>query len=373
MKAAALRHLLLDRARHAIASGGDNQRSSLHSIVRSLSVTRDGSWFEIRWKDSGGERTLNVPLSTFAFYVTGDNPAAVAKRQGTLNLRAANWEAAADVLGRMVASGGSFSHGGETYGHVLPSAPPVASHASPYSIGLTVIAAVTAGWLGGPLAGVGVLLATALSLMLFRQAVSAGGQPEPMLLEEIMVTVFVVATPFVGQPTSLALVLLAVGAPCIAEIAKGRPWSWFLAGLAGAPALAMGTPGMAAVGVLALSAFASCWMMPDRFSWAGAALYVLGALLGFLLPHDWFALQGEAPGMLVLVPSLLLGFSFALWWFHGVQRQVYPWYVQLSLAAAAWAAFDVPGCSALVGLTGLGLVISTRVIRVFRQSRREQR
>jgi hypothetical protein len=130
---------------------------------------------------------------------------------------------------------------------------------------------------------------------------------------------------------------------------------------------------VAALVVLLLARFASSWMMPDRFSWTGACLYALGGLAGLLLPQQWLSLSGETPGMLVLVPGILLAGSFASWWFHGVHLRVYPWYAQLAMAVAACAAIGQPGWGALAGTAGLGLVLGARVIRNFRQSRRAPR
>lgn len=374
MKAAALRHLLLDCARQAAATAGEDGRLLLQGIAQSLTVARDGTWFELRWKDARGEHTLDVPLTAFSFYVTGDNPAAVARRRGVLDLRAANWASASEVLGRMVAvSGGTLSQGPETYRFVPPTARRVDAYFPLSSTGVTVASAATAAWVGGPLAGVGAFFATALALVVFRLGAASAGQKEPALLEEAIVACSVAATPLAGQPTPLALVLLAAAAPCVAEISKGSPWSWLVAGLAGAPAFALGAPGVAALVVLLLARFASSWMMPDRFSWTGACLYALGGLAGLLLPQQWLALSGETPGMLVLVPGILFACSFASWWFHGVHQRVYPWYAQLAMAVAACAAIGRPGWVALAGTAGLGLVLGARVIRNFRQSRRAPR
>lgn len=371
MKPAALRHLLLDRIRRSLATGDPAQQPVLRDILETLAIDQHKTWFTIHWRDPEGERSLEVPQDTFSFYLAGDTVGAIAKRGETGDVRQKNWKAAADIIGRMVTiSGGAFDVGATEYAMNTEPKPLPLGLFSADGLILAAVAGAIDGWRIDTQTGALIFLASVLAMTLISRAVISTDRSPLGIIGKALVATGILAGTWLGGALLLAVLLLGVTAPCLAELANPRKPQWLLAGLAGAPLLWVGLPGHLAAFVLVLAAFVSCWMMANRFSWLSALLYVAGIAVGLFVHPAGFSLPAPTRyDAALLVPAFLLLLSASLWWFHGVQKKLFPWYAQFGLLAACVGAF-MTGGEAMVGLTGFAIVLDLRVIRNFQVSRR---
>ena len=370
MKPAALRHLLLDRIRRVLATGNPAQQPILRDILETLAIEQNKTWFTISWRDASGEHSLEVPQDSFTFYLAGDTAGAIAKRGEVGDLRQENWKAAADIIGRMMAISGAVLDVGEiTYALNTRAASPPLALFSIDGLVISAAAGAAAGRFMDYQSGVYVFAASLLALMLASRAVISTARPTLGVVEKAVVATGILGGAILGGAALPAILLLAVTAPCLAELANPRRTPWLLAGLCGAPLFWLGLPGQAAALVLVTAAFASCWMMANRFSWLGALLYAAGLSAGLFVRPEPLSFPPTPHDAVLLAPALLLLFSASLWWFHGVQKKIFPWYAQFGLLAACIGALAVGGM-AMTGLTGLALVLDLRVIRNFQISRR---